>query len=193
MLGSFAWDEIESVGLRKYTNGWLASYSLDLYVPSLHRREARLHPLQRFVRGSLLSGSGGNFVVIHLHSSSLLSEEQLEEFQRADEQIEMLKRAGELIATDPAEAMRRLDEMEKRFGKPGADPAPRKRVSAAEAARRDALLADLKSIDRLDHEARKKLIERHVQARMRAATRKAVIVIVVFGVLLAAWLVLSGG
>ena len=219
MLGFFAWDEIESIGLQKYTYHGLKSYSLDLYVPSLHRREDRLHPLQRFVRGSLLRGSGGSFVVTHLHSSSLppavvhalcydlwkqrtgkskkwssvLSEEQIEEFQRADEQIEMLKRAGELIDTDPAEAMRRLDEMEKRFGKPGADPAPRKRVSAAEAARRDALLADLKSIDPLDHEARKKLIERHVQARMRAATRKAVIVIVVFGVLLAVWLVLSGG
>jgi hypothetical protein len=105
----------------------------------------------------------------------------------------MLKRAGELIETDPAEAMRRLDEMKERCGEPGAGPAPRNRLSAAEAARRDALLADLKSIDPRDHEARKKLIERHVQAHMRATTRKAVIVIVVFGVLLAVGLVLFGG
>ena len=210
VLGFFPWDEIESVGLRKYTTRGRTSHSLDFYVPQLHTRAGRLHPLLRFARGAFLRGGGSNFVVIHLHSPSLpvavvntlcydlwkqrtgrsktwtsvLSQADIQEFERMDEQIEMLKRAGELAETDPAEAMRRMDEIEKRFGHPTTpQPVPGKRLSAA-------LLAELKTIDPRDPEATRKVIEKHVHAQMRATTTKLVIIIVALGVLLFLWLTL---
>jgi hypothetical protein len=114
----------------------------------------------------------------------VLSQQDVQEFERMDEQIEMLKRAGELAETDPAEAMRRMDEIEKRFGHPTTpQPLPGKRLSAA-------LLAELKTIDPRDPEATRKVIEKHVHAQMRATTTKLVIIIVALGVLLFLWLTL---
>jgi hypothetical protein len=202
VVGLFRWDEIESIGLRSYTSKGATTHSLDLYVPQLRVREDRLHPLLKLARRALLRG-GGNFVVIHLlrpslpatlvHTlchdlwkertgksrtwSSVLSAEDIEEMRRGDQHLAMLERIGEMAETDPAEAMQRLDDLKKRF--PIANSKSQRPLSPAAAKRRDALAADLRTIDTRDRAAVKKVLDKHAKEYSRALATKLVIVVVV--------------
>jgi hypothetical protein len=202
VVGFFRWDEIESVGLRSYTSKGATTHSLDLYVSQLRHREDQLHPLLRLARRALLR-AGANFVVIHLlypslpatlvHTlcydlwkertgksrawTSVLSAEDVAEMRSGDEHLEMLERIGDMAQTDPAEAMKRLDDLKKRF--PIEDSRPQKRLSPAAAKRRDALAADLRTIDARDGAALKKVLDKHAKEYSRALTTKLLIVVVV--------------
>lgn len=202
VMGLFRWDEIESVGLQTHTTRGATTHSIDLYVPQLRDRENRLHPLLRLARRAFLR-EGSDFVAIHLLHPSLpaplvhalcydlwkdrtgrskawtsaISADHIEEVRRGEEHLEMLERIGELAETDPAEAMRRLDELRQRF--PAETPRPRKPLSPASAKRRDALLADLRTIDSRDGAATKRLLDKHAKAYSRELTTKLVVVVVV--------------
>jgi len=201
VVGFFRWDEIESVGLQTYTSRGATTHSLDLYVPQLRQREDRLSPLLRLARRAFLR-AGGNFVVIQLlrpslppalvHSlcydlwkqatgrskawTSLVSADHLEEVRRGEEQLATLERIGAMAETDPTEALRRLDELQKRY--PANKPQPQKRLGGAAAKRRDALAADLRAIDVRDAAARKRLLEKHATAYSRDLATKLVILAV---------------
>jgi hypothetical protein len=204
VLGLFRWEEIESIGLQRYTSKAVTSYSLDLYVPQLRVREDRLHPVLRAARRTLLRGSRPNFVVIHLalpslpatlvHAlchdlwkertgrsrvwTSVLGEHRIAQMRRGDEHLELLKQAGETAQTDPAAAMQLLEEIEKRFGDRSAEQKPKERLGAAAAARRDALLAELRTIDARDQAAVKNLLEKHAAAHARDMGTKLVVIVV---------------
>jgi hypothetical protein len=217
VFGFFRWEEIESVGLQSYTSRGMTTHSLDCYVPNLRERQERLHPLMRKARRLLLRRAGGSFVVINLalpsvpapvvHAlcyelwnertgrtrtwTSALSQRDIDELHRGDDQLEALKRAGDMAESDPAEAMKLLDDMQKRFGNPPASQEPRRRLSKAAAARRDALIAELRTIDARDPTARKKVLDKHAKAYTRALWTKLTGVLVVLAALFAAWVVLS--
>jgi hypothetical protein len=123
VIGFFGWDEIESIGLQSYSSRGATTHSLDLYVPRLRDREARLHPLLRLARRAFLR-AGDDFVVIHLlrpalpptlvHAlchdlwkqatgrtkawTSLTSAEHIRDVRRGDEQRGAAKRRDTLLA-----------------------------------------------------------------------------------------------
>jgi hypothetical protein len=201
VVGFFGWDEIESIGLRAHTSRGATTHTLDLYVPRLRDRENRLHPLQRLARRAFLRG-GGDFVVIQLLHPSLppalvhtlcydlwkqatgrnktwtsaISANHIQDMRRGDQQLEALKRIGDLAQTDPVEAMKRLEELQQRF--PAAKPPPQKPPNPAAAKRRDALLADLRTIDARDGAATNRVLQKHATAYARQFTTKLVIVAV---------------
>ncbi len=70
VIGCFAWNEIESIGLQTYTSQGATTHSLDLHVPRLRDREERLRPLQRLARRAFLR-AGSNVVAIQLVQPSL--------------------------------------------------------------------------------------------------------------------------
>ena len=218
VMGMFRWDEIESIGLRTYSTKGGDTHSLDLYVPQLRERAGRLHPLLRVAQRAFLRG-GGDFVVINLinpslpatlvHAlcydlwkertgrsntwSSVLSSQDIERMRRGDEQLEMLKSIGDTIEADPAAAMQRLDALKQRYGDLAATAKSQKPLSKAAAKRRDALMADLRTVDPNDRLATKRMFEKHAKAYSREAAIKAAIIIVAVAVLAVVGVALFGG
>jgi hypothetical protein len=218
VMDSFRWDEIESIGLRTYTTKGVTTHSIDLYVPQLRERAGRLHPLLRVAQRAFLRGGGG-FVVINLinpslpatlvHAlcydlwkertgrsntwSSVLSSQDIERMRRGDEQLEMLKSIGDSIEADPAAAMKRLDALKQRYGDLAAKEKSQKPLSPAAAKRRDALLADLRTVDPQDRLATQRMIEKHVETYARESVIEALLIIVAVAVLAAVGVVLFDG
>ena len=215
LLGFFRWDEIDSIGLQRYKTKGATSHSLDIYVPRLHERESRIHPLFRVSQRTLLR-SRPSFIVLHLVSASLpaplvyalcyelwkgrtgrtsvwtaaFSEHQIEQMRRVDEQLEMLKRID--AEADPAAALKLLDEFRKRSGDPSEAQGSTKPLGAGAVKRRDELFAELRTIGTGDHAAAKKLIEQHTDARSREMMLKLVIFIATLAALAVAGLALFG-
>lgn len=110
-------------------------------------------------------------------------EHRIEQMRRADERLKMLKRVA--AETDPGAALKLLNDIDKRFGDPSVQRKPNKRFNSVAIARRDALLADLRTVGARDPAATKRLLEKHANAYAREMTTKF------FGVALAALLVVA--
>jgi hypothetical protein len=203
-FGFLRWNEIDSIGLQRHTHKGMTSYSLDLLVPTLNEREDLMHPLIRAAR-RMFPFSRRKFAVIRLKSPSLpaqvihelcldlwmkrtgkpkrtwvaaLTDGHIEESRRGEEQLAMLKRAGEVAERDPAEAMKILDEY-KRSGAASTRSPGKRRLGRRAAELQQAFMAELQTIDPRDDEARKQALDRYVKAQLRTTRTTWVVTIVV--------------
>ena len=202
-LGLLKWEEIESVGIRARTSHGVTSHVVHLYIPGLNERERQLHPLLR-LRRRMVRGSSHDVLAIPLgfasHPGPVVhglcyelwkertgrtsmataapSKEIIELKRRADEQFDALKRIEATVKQDPAEAMKALEELKKRFPLTESPPPTRTRLTGRKA-RMEAVLNEMHKIDPRDAATRKRVLDTHMKAEVRRGTTIGVILIIV--------------
>jgi hypothetical protein len=175
VFGFLRWEEIESIDLQSYTSRGVTTHSLDLHVPQLSDRERQIHPLLRATRRALFRGWRPNFVAIHLAFPSLPA--TLVHALCFDLWKE---RTGRPESMTSAISERFIEQMRERLG---AEPA----------ARRDALLDVLRTIDTADSARTKRVLAKHVRTYARDTAAKWAIVVVTLAALIVGTFVLLGG
>ena len=138
--GMFKWSEIDGLHLRTITHkGATVNHFLDLRIPLLQSRREQFHWVARLVHGRfaliqqqrtlqirLAATSERAEVIHHLCKDAWtartgkshiwhagMSEADLQSLRQGREPIAALEHVGEMIKTDPALAMRMLDELKK--------------------------------------------------------------------------------